>query len=175
MAIVLATAVVMPMMMRFVDEYANDSYELLAAQPSSMEWNKGTTKATVNVDLAEVGGTVKSLPYSAQVCCCWDSSGSWSSPKAKMKFLQSNEVLTRQLAAWLMMTLLLRLCWTAKGLLHLLQSFALRTHASAEDESGWPFAQTLYGKHNECVVCLLRLVIYRLGLTLQLPPDGLDC
>ena len=63
-----------------------DSYELLAAQPSSMEWNKGTTKATVNVDLAEVGGTVKSLSYSAQVCCCWDSSGSWS-PQAKVKFL----------------------------------------------------------------------------------------
>jgi hypothetical protein len=74
----------------------------------------------------------------------------------------SNVVLTRQLA-WLMMTLLLCLCWTAKGLLHVLQSFSLRTHASAEDESGWPFAQTLYGKHNECVVCLLRLVtIYRL-------------
>ena len=86
----------------------------------------------------------------------------------------SNVVLTRQLA-WLMMTLLLRLCWTTKGLLHVLQSFALRTHASAEDESGWTFAQTLYGKHNECAVCLLRLVIYRLGLTLPLPPDGLDC
>jgi len=51
-----------------------------------MEWNKGTTKATVNVDLAEVGGTVNSLSYSAQVCCCWDSSGSWK-PQAKVKFL----------------------------------------------------------------------------------------
>ena len=34
-----------------------------------MEWNKVTTKATDNVDLAEVGGTVNSLCYSAQVCC----------------------------------------------------------------------------------------------------------
>ena len=81
------------------------------AKKNGME--KETTNTTLNVELAKVGRTVDSLSCLAQVCCCWDSRGTYSF-KAMLKYLQLNLVSTRQVA-WLMTSSLLCRCWTSRG------------------------------------------------------------
>ncbi len=48
---------------------------LWVALSRRMGWHKGTTPAILNVELAEVGGTVYTLSCPAQVCCCRISRG----------------------------------------------------------------------------------------------------
>jgi len=134
---------------------------LMGCLAKKMGWNKGTTNATLNAELAEVDGTVYCLSCLTQVCCCRDSRGTHSL-KAMMKYLQSNVVLTRQVA-WLMMTLLLCICWTAKGSCmcckHLLDRLTLLLWM----KNVGCLLRCPLGMHNECA-CLPCLEIYRLDL-----------